>query len=270
MQPGALGWREKDNGRLNYFCQNCEDGYYWNDVQNLCLACTVDNCFQCSALDQCDKCIDTYLVQPLENACTHWFENCLIPTTDQPIGLENTSISPTDDRLTWYCGVCSEGFYFDPNTNICTPCTVMDNCELCRSKDLCDRCGSNWIASGNTCSDPLFPNCKFLNSEDGHVCDTCNDFYGRSPEGYYCSDCTDYTPGCVHCAVDENGVAGECSECVINMVLRDGKCVWDSCTTIMTTDIDDNNLYTATCTLCADYYGLALAEGSCHLCDNPS
>lgn len=46
-----------------YYCETCEDGYYWDSELYVCGECSVDDCELCSEYNQCDQCEEGYIVQ---------------------------------------------------------------------------------------------------------------------------------------------------------------------------------------------------------------
>ena len=59
-----------------------------------------------------------------------------------------------------------------------------------------------------------------------------------------------------------------CTDCVKNLYLLDGLCVWPTCDDWHTKSAQGGWLYSARCVDCADGYGVH-HNGVCYPCDNP-
>jgi hypothetical protein len=59
-QPGRLDFESDAFGNEWYICNECAPGYYWDDMENYCKTCGIDNCHICESIFECSECMDGY------------------------------------------------------------------------------------------------------------------------------------------------------------------------------------------------------------------
>jgi len=142
-------------------------------------------------------------------------------------------------------------------------------CELCNDSGNCIECSNGLVVNEEgTCEESTIPKCAIKSNMDGHKCDVCNPFYSLTPDKSACVSCVqpNLNSGCRECVVDSNKVVSKCLNCIGNMRLDNGQCVFDNCLDYIGTSAS-LKLETAQCDICADGFGLDSQSHTCHQCD---
>lgn len=126
----------------SYFCQDCEQGFFWDPATKNCLGCSgfinINKCVDCNNKDVCTDCEYGFFVEKDGSQCRQKFDNCMIEKDDQPDRL----VLGANDNL--ICPQCNKGFYWNAAANNCMKCA--ENCLNCDA----EKC--------LTCKDDFEPN----------------------------------------------------------------------------------------------------------------
>ncbi len=102
---------------------------------------------------------------------------------------------------------CNEGFYFDPITQKCAPCSnVAEHCKNCTNATTCTGCADGYVLRNGTCQ-----------ASEGQ--DLCDEGFYLDPLTQECAPCSNITEYCVNCTN-----ATTCTGCADGYVLRNGTC----------------------------------------------
>lgn len=198
---------------LNGECKSvCDDGSF--AVNNTCNPCET-GCNKCNNNKDCTECIlPLYLLDgDCKTSCPdhHTIVNgeC-VPCTDSKYCFECEINQPSscevcDKPKILHVGICvddcSEGTYYNPETNSCDKCP--GECEKCKSKDECTDCVDGFYLNGTKCTSAC-PSGKV------QVDDKCEDCQLDD-----CGVCKVTSSGttCIHC--DPPKIKNDKNECVI-------------------------------------------------------
>lgn len=111
------------------------------------------------------------------------------------------------------CYQCNLGFYFDTQTNTCTPCSA--GCASCQNGSQCDKCSANYMLSELGCLQ-CPPGCSSCTSPT--VCTEC--VRGKYSPVSTGSPCSATCPAECETCTSETA----CQSCVAPNVLTEGKC----------------------------------------------
>lgn len=119
-----------------YYCETCEDGFYWDEDLMICGECSVENCELCSDYNTCDTCQEGFIVQLDQRSCFPPIQNCKVPTTIQPQGLFKNH-----DLQRYECAACKTGFVPNPENGECDHCSnLLSGCLVCQDSETCLQC----------------------------------------------------------------------------------------------------------------------------------
>lgn len=74
-QPGCLSYQIPLNdkgeiiGPAKYYCDDCYEGFYWDEELDICNICQIDHCRDCAGEDVCVECTADFMVSPDERGC---------------------------------------------------------------------------------------------------------------------------------------------------------------------------------------------------------
>ncbi|ELP84405.1 hypothetical protein EIN_091280, partial [Entamoeba invadens IP1] len=141
-------------------CAQCVDGYYISN--SLCFKCTFP-CAICKDDIKCDKCDKKYFVN--ENGICESVYNI-------------TNCGKFSETLG--CLKCSDGYY--KSGLRCIQCK--QNCSLCTTAELCNKCSNNMVLSTGICKERLYIN-RCVNVTNS-LCERCNFWYVKSDDTISC------------------------------------------------------------------------------------
>lgn len=248
-QPEGLNVEEG-----KFVCNDCEMGFYWDGTR--CTECEIDNCLDCNDQFTCNTCEDGWLMQLKNQSCIPYFENCLSPPRLQPTGLDRDN-----ENEVYFCRLCKDGYFYDELTRGCIACSdAISNCNLCLGADICQRCDAGLIPMGDTCSSRNIPGCAKSDSQNNMKCEMCLPDYSMSESRMQCGRCSQISPACTSCSLDNGGRPDDCLECIWPSKNVDGQCVWEECKRWIR--VGDK----LECEECDDTFGIM--DGNCFKCES--
>lgn len=244
---------------LNLECvEECPTGYFSTGTS--CEQCE-KSCDKCSNSSECRKCDDsTYLFKG----------DCYTKCPDYTYANEDTrkcefcnddekciKCNPTNPSECEKCNSsilygakcidkCPDGTYYDKEIDSCSECNP--NCELCASKDTCDKCKADLVLLDSQC----LTSCPDKYVKVGNICKQC-------------------APDCLNCSPTN---LDECKSCDSPLILYDGACL-ETCplTTFKTTNDKGQEICSqcgSNCTVCNSFKdctdcnpGFNVLEGKC-------
>ena len=262
-------------------CLECSEGYYLG-LDNRCT--NTEHCIYSEKYYECKECEDGFYYNKKEKVCLKYkegYENCKSTTYDGEncFWCKNGFYGNQTDHLCYsnkeknnfykctlsdttgnYCIGCEDQFYIGYKDH---KCTKNDGCEISENEEKCLECDERHclnVKSGKCETNEkiiseekkFYYRCNRTN-EEGTACGICLDGYELSKNGY----CVDK----IHCSVEENGV---CVKCINNRsysscLNSDFGCV----PTYYMKCIECNNVLDFNiCTKCPQYYELN-EEGIC-------
>jgi len=228
-----------------YECNECEDGYYYNKKDKVCLRhkAGYENCKSTSYDgDYCFWCKNGFYNNQTDHLCYSNKEK------------NNFYKCRLSDTTGTHCVGCEDGYFIGYKDN---KCSKIDGCDMSESEDKCVECDERHclnVKNGQCYSnekikkeeEKLYYRCVKTN-EEGTKCAVCLDEYELSENGF----CVDK----IHCSIEENGVCVKCKNnkayssclnsyfgCVPTSYM---KCI--ECNNVLDFDI---------CTKCPPYYKL--------------
>jgi len=70
--------------KAKYYCEDCYEGYYWDERERFCSKCSIDNCVDCSDENKCVTCSASMMVTYYGDSCQPRIKDphCLINFID--------------------------------------------------------------------------------------------------------------------------------------------------------------------------------------------
>ena len=237
-----------------FYCETCEDGYYWDEDLFICGECSVENCELCSSYGYCDVCNEGFFVQLDKTSCIPPIENCKVPTSIQPQGLIKNH-----EEGRYECAVCKTGFTFNSETALCDHCSdSLPGCLICQDQSTCLQCKANHDLEDGQCIDQInIANCEEVDPIQQNLCVKCTEGFGLSYNQRKCSPCSNIDEACTSCE-SEYKEATICTNCLPPTELVDGTCEWTGCESWF---VGDSEAYCEDC-----LPGYSLFENSCVEC----
>jgi len=169
-----------------YFCSGCMGGYYLFYSNNQYVCQQLPNfCLTADPSGNCLTCLNNYIVYNYRCVLADSILNC-----------------QSYNMKTYVCLACIQGYYLNPNTNICTLLPI--NCANVNAYGQCIACANNYILVGQTCALNIL-NCYSYNPNNG-LCLQCMNGYALSSDSLTCSlvvvNCQVFSPtgNCLQCA----------------------------------------------------------------------
>ncbi|BFU26633.1 protein kinase, putative [Entamoeba histolytica HM-1:IMSS-B] len=256
-------------------CTSCKEGFYLDEITNICKVCSIPYCEKCNKNGYCQECIKNYTLS--SNSCTLCnIEGCgLCSSTDSKClecdiwdYKESETCKKCDLKVSncWECdetGIClscKSGYYLETNKT-CQSCDKIDNCISCSSSQkYCFECQkTHYLENGKciSCNNSI-PNCKECTSKG--TCYSCI-------EGYYyengkCNPCSNI-PGCSKCLGNEK-VCYKCQE-YYKQIINEEQNGYECKPCILGTLHCQNCSINGNCSICETSYTLT-PSFECELC----
>ena len=230
----------------NYYeCNECEDDFYYNKKDKVCLKQTkgFENCKSTSYDgDYCFWCKTGYYGNQTDHLCY---------SNEEKNAFYKCTLSDTTGK---YCIGCENNYFNGYKDH---KCSKVDGCDISESEEKCLECDERYCLNVKT--GICYTNEKVINeeekfyyrcnktNEEGTKCAVCLEGYELSDNGY----CVDK----IHCTIEEDGVCVKCKNnreyssclnsdfgCVPTVYMKCLEC--------------NNNLDFDKCTKCPPYYKL--------------
>ena len=186
-------------------CQECEDGYYFNQIKTECLKAEGKflNCkYTCDLEEKCCECKNDYYLNITDNLC---YDNT------KEGNFYKCSYVDYDQK----CVTCENFYYVGSYDN---KCSKIDNCKISENENKCLECEINFCldVKGQRCiyndfiddiNDKMYFYCDRTNKE-GTRCEKCKDGYEVNKEG----NCVDID----YCEEKKDGKCLKCKDLIIN------------------------------------------------------
>lgn len=132
----------------------------------------------------------------LGDICIPRIENCIIPWSEQPTGLQ--IVTNADGELDYACEDCEDLFYsFEGRCE--NECDI-DKCTFCVSENHCTHCEDGYIPHYDRCIErTAIPGCKTFNATDNRLCEVCEIGWSLNWDKTGCINCSAHSEGCNEC-----------------------------------------------------------------------
>lgn len=201
-------------------CSQCDKGFWINQLSR-CEPCSA-NCLNCTNSLQCLQCANRYFYNSKAcvscpvfcSSCTQ--AACMVCDYGYyPNGNLCTKCSATLSNCLacssgTYCSKCPEMFYYNPQTQGCTACTIMKGCRTCGSASQCYSClpmfyiNPQMVCKSCTfdiasCCPQMVSNCSVCRND--LACTTCQTGYYVN-DSLQCASCGLAFMNCTQCYND--------------------------------------------------------------------
>jgi hypothetical protein len=167
-------------------CTSCENGYYYNDNEKICIKGTFENCKEYGNSENiCWKCEDDYCLMLDSNKCEIIDDKnceimedglCLSCKNYYILNEENKCVKGDIDHCLTYrgkiCSACENGYYLSENEASCIKNFIQSCKNYDLSNDICNECSEGYILIENNCIKGNDNNCKKY-IDDDIECEEC-------------------------------------------------------------------------------------------------
>ncbi|EAR92882.2 transmembrane protein, putative (macronuclear) [Tetrahymena thermophila SB210] len=217
-------------------CTQCINNTYYLFTDGTCQQCSqsIQNCLTCLNQTVCSSCQNGFRLDSQSGLCLPYcppvdgyYQLPDLTCTTCPQGC--LKCSQQGSKFV-QCSSCLDGYYLDPNTNLCFTCS--SNCLLCNDANSCAKCSINNYLMPAINNQPSFcvASCQpgYYKETDSRLCiqcniDNCTQCTGPTScsicsAGYFidiiyktCNQCSD---NCLICTNSQN-----CTRCATNFIL---------------------------------------------------